>query len=70
MLNTIFRDASISKRLDIYAHLLGVSDALWEYLRIPNKCELTMCKACSEKSQYQDYDDYYKDERRRYFQKS
>lgn len=31
-LNSVLRDPIISKRLDIYAYLLGVSDALWEYV--------------------------------------
>lgn len=29
MLNLMFRNRTISKRLDIFAHLLGISDALW-----------------------------------------
>ena len=29
MLNSMFRNNQISKRVDIVAHLLGISDALW-----------------------------------------
>jgi hypothetical protein len=31
-LNSIFRNKEISKRLDIYAHLLGIADVIWDDL--------------------------------------
>lgn len=70
MLNTIFRDNHIAKRLDIYAHLLGISDVLWEHVTVPNTCALNKCEACAEHPKYSDYEGYQKDERRRYFARS
>lgn len=33
LLNRIFRHPETSKRLDIYAHKMGVSESLWLYLK-------------------------------------
>ena len=70
MLNSLFRSKSISKRLDIYSHLLGMCDTLWQYLRVPNSCIINSCMLCVEKPTYKLFADYYKDQRQRFFAKS
>ena len=45
-LNSLFRNGIIAKRLDIIAHTLGISDALWEDVAIPSKCEIKGCQVC------------------------
>ena len=52
MLNSMFRNDIIMKRLDIFAHLLGISDALWEDIATPNRCEMKGCQICMEESIY------------------
>ena len=69
-LNSIFRNGIISKRLDIIAHILNISDVLWQDIAVPNKCELKGCEVCIEEIVYNTYDDYINDQKKRFFNKN
>jgi len=69
-INSLFRNKTIAKRLDIYAHLLGISDVLWDDVLTPNKCTLRGCKVCLEETKYEDYEEYVRDIKGRLFAKN
>ena len=69
-INRLFRNQTIAKRLDIYAHLLGMADVLWDDVLTPNKCSLRGCKVCLLDTKYENYEDYVRDMKARLFAKN
>jgi len=44
LLNTIFRHPETNKRLDIFAHIMGITEGFWLALRFPNiECQCQYC---------------------------
>ena len=43
---------------------------MWEHVNVPNMCAINECTACADKPKYNTYEEYYQEERKRYFAKS